>query len=596
MASYTSTQNGNWNDSATWGGGGVPGDGDDATINGHSVTMTASVTLGTAGATGTDELTIQAAGTLTMNTNVVLTMKRDIRITGASTIAMLAGSGISFANTYRIRYDAASNIWTMSGTSANKCTITAQAGHWYLVNEDGSSAIDVTWNNFEISNCGAAGTVGITIRGDFDVAGDKNWSVTNGLITNYGGVKWDGAYDSSSQITFDGVSFVAPVGTYAMEFNQNRVFDAGKRVLKNCTFAISGTTKTLRVRGTNSSVNPILLQNNISENIIWDLGTLCTWSGVAHIDLTSNPTIIRYNEDPTVIVNVEDSVIAANQSSNAHLISGAGIGIKNMSDSFLIDGYEGVDPATEANLILIDGDGSTWNLNGVVGIDGSLATSLNAVSSTINIEQCTHVVQSSISAASFYRFETSNPTGGSINIKNSIYSVLVTPAANNQYFARSSVVGGSDFLTSVDYNNVDSNITLAVGMYSDCSVTGKNFGDPGWDQNSLNVDSNFIAGTRNVKTWDTSLSGAGTQENAIDELLKRNGYDKTGSSDTYNSSYSISALLTYLRAGFAPTNSALRGAGDGGVDIGAIGVQDPPVSSESVDDKSNFVIGLGMSM
>ena len=41
MASYTSTQSGDWDNAATWGGGGTPtGTGDNATIaNGHTVTF-----------------------------------------------------------------------------------------------------------------------------------------------------------------------------------------------------------------------------------------------------------------------------------------------------------------------------------------------------------------------------------------------------------------------------------------------------------------------------------------------------------------------------------------------------------------------------
>jgi hypothetical protein len=45
---YTSSQNGNWNLSSTWGGAGTPGDGDNAII-GHAVTITASATVGTSG-------------------------------------------------------------------------------------------------------------------------------------------------------------------------------------------------------------------------------------------------------------------------------------------------------------------------------------------------------------------------------------------------------------------------------------------------------------------------------------------------------------------------------------------------------------------
>jgi len=55
MGAYISSQNGWWDDAATWGGGGVPGDGDTATVN-HIVAMRGNVTIGTDAAA--DDLTI----------------------------------------------------------------------------------------------------------------------------------------------------------------------------------------------------------------------------------------------------------------------------------------------------------------------------------------------------------------------------------------------------------------------------------------------------------------------------------------------------------------------------------------------------------
>jgi len=64
MASYTSTQNGNWNDPATWGGSGYPSaSGDTATIN-HTVTYNVS------SATELGDITINNGGILTFATNM----------------------------------------------------------------------------------------------------------------------------------------------------------------------------------------------------------------------------------------------------------------------------------------------------------------------------------------------------------------------------------------------------------------------------------------------------------------------------------------------------------------------------------------------
>src|SRR5205085_10778356 len=47
-ATFTATQSGNWSSASTWGGAGVPGAGDTATVNGgHVVTLDVPVTVAT---------------------------------------------------------------------------------------------------------------------------------------------------------------------------------------------------------------------------------------------------------------------------------------------------------------------------------------------------------------------------------------------------------------------------------------------------------------------------------------------------------------------------------------------------------------------
>src|ERR1043165_9583150 len=47
-ATFTSSQSGNWSSASTWGGAGVPGSGDTATVvGGHTVTLDVAVTVNT---------------------------------------------------------------------------------------------------------------------------------------------------------------------------------------------------------------------------------------------------------------------------------------------------------------------------------------------------------------------------------------------------------------------------------------------------------------------------------------------------------------------------------------------------------------------
>ena len=78
MAAYSSTQNGNFSDSSTWGGN-TPGDGDTLTIN-HTVTLT-----GTNEPTnGFGNIDVKDNGILTNANNATLRMNGNIRVETAN--------------------------------------------------------------------------------------------------------------------------------------------------------------------------------------------------------------------------------------------------------------------------------------------------------------------------------------------------------------------------------------------------------------------------------------------------------------------------------------------------------------------------------
>jgi len=107
------------------------------------------------------------------------------------------------------------------------------------------------------------------------------------------------------------------------------------------------------------------------------------------------------------------------------------------------------------------------------------------------------------------------------------------------------------------------------------------YGDNGKGMHEYYGDPGFIAPTRLASTWDTSLGGPGTKAHARTELVKINGWDENGAPATWNPAYNFPAWLSYMRAGFTPTNPLLKGAVAGtpdGQDIGAVNVADivPP--------------------
>ena len=69
-ASFSSTTSGNWSSASTWGGAGVPGSGDTATVNGgHVVTLDIPVTV--AGGSIVNGGFVASATTLATSTTVV---------------------------------------------------------------------------------------------------------------------------------------------------------------------------------------------------------------------------------------------------------------------------------------------------------------------------------------------------------------------------------------------------------------------------------------------------------------------------------------------------------------------------------------------
>jgi hypothetical protein len=112
-----------------------------------------------------------------------------------------------------------------------------------------------------------------------------------------------------------------------------------------------------------------------------------------------------------------------------------------------------------------------------------------------------------------------------------------------------------------DYNAWDD----VTSHYTNLTVTGAT-------NDIADVEPGFVAPTRDLATWDAAEgSGAGTIESAITYLLAINGYNGTTKtqSDT-PSAQGPSDLVTWVQAGFAPTNAALRGTAHDSGDIGAV--------------------------
>jgi len=81
----------------------------------------------------------------------------------------------------------------------------------------------------------------------------------------------------------------------------------------------------------------------------------------------------------------------------------------------------------------------------------------------------------------------------------------------------------------------------------------------------LSVDPRFLNPNRRPNQWDSVCGGPGTNDSLFQNLARRSGFG-----GIFNSCYSIPALWSWIRLGFAPLNMQLIGAGHDGTWIGAV--------------------------
>lgn len=124
--------------------------------------------------------------------------------------------------------------------------------------------------------------------------------------------------------------------------------------------------------------------------------------------------------------------------------------------------------------------------------------------------------------------------------------------------------------------------------YKDVTVSGRALNEPGPNDKygAAATDPQFVDPSRDLaayavhKGWASAGAPGDTKRAAAMERFRAiNGYDPaTKTQSATPSGASIADLVSWVKAGFAPRNQALKGAGYGGVDIGAM-----EVAAASVD-------------
>lgn len=575
MATRTSSQAGNWSSSSTWGGSAAPGNGDTAVI-GHAVTVDASVTVGTSGVAGTAAVTVNSGGgALTVATGSILTVRGDLLLNNAG-MTMEAGSGYRFdasaasspsTTVYVLQigtgHNQASARLTINGSAGNHCTIssiqTSSAANGYITDADFLQGGLITGTYCDVTEVGDASNP----CWKFALTSTSNTSIDHFVFDACGHVQTTYNIADGTDLTISNCTWKNTAASKSMQLNSPNANTSDTRVVKGCVFdklVELYACRAIAIGGAGADdwclFNEGLDTTNGSgkwascENVIFcdDLAPYGDMTNcyVIKPTQTDNPHPIQLAANAGAGLTFHGIVFECPAALNT---TDAGDLISHSNPSSVVTN------TIEYCLAIPNGNGTS---------PGVLSSMLGGANTRVACNHNTWVLTADDPTSNFPALcsvgETYNAASGQVtSCKNNI---AYAPAAKDAYLFRN--INGSpnsDVVsnTAADYNCVFNMAAGSEGGGYDAPITGT----PG--ANDLNEDPDFVDITRNISTWDDDLGGAGTVANALAELKLKNeaGYD---------SNYTMPALWSWVRDGFAPQNQNLAGAGSDALDIGAVDV------------------------
>src|SRR5580765_941768 len=304
-ANFTSTQSGSWGNSATWGGAGVPGAGDNVIISvGHTVTEDANRTCGDLTVNGTLDMTngflFFQGSTFTNNGALTSSVgSGELRFNGVAgavgTTQNVAGTGIYNLNSKRVDVHLLNNVtvtpasgtildgvtfFTIDAGSALSLTNTLVVKNGTTVNSSGS-----------ISGAGTLQTQGpVTLN--FAGSTTAPFEAVSGTTTgggNFGKMTIDSGatFQQNQNLTPNGDLTVAGGATLNMAngflFFQGSTFTNSGSVISsvgagelrfNGVAGVAGTTQAMAGAGTYDPTKPVDLHNLNNTTVVPASGTV----------------------------------------------------------------------------------------------------------------------------------------------------------------------------------------------------------------------------------------------------------------------------------------------------------------------------------
>jgi hypothetical protein len=572
-ACTTTATGSNWNDASHWASCGAtfPVSGDTATV-GHATTVNVASAIGTSPAAGSIVLTVNTGITLTVS--APFTLKGDAILNGTGKIAMSAGSTFTFdasaaaspaSQHYQVAIGSGHNSspsFNCSGTSGSHVTITSNTGGGNGRFTDGSGP----WLQAGLFNCSYADFSNIgdasnpAILGSVGAAGTFN--IDHSTFTSCGRI--DSTYnigaDSTYKLLFDTFTTGIDSGGIDLRTNGSTTLVSGQRQLYNNVF--NGSLHFY-------SATSFDIQNNYFGNSFDSTGGV--WvnpaqgnfirilPALAPVNVRGNMTNNYWYVDDATNDNIHFSQVLGddlNVTIDGEIYDGNAAAVTNMEPNANLLGT----PAGVAALVTIQNCYALPSLNNkmtasIVDALGNANTSMAVNHNTIFAHY-----QGGIEIGETY----AGFAGYLTSAKNNIFW---GPAAGTGYkINRLGGVSGVNDLVSAANANYNGGYNLAVGNnlkgYNNLAFSA---GSPG--ANDVSGNPGFVDSARNLRKWDTSVGGPGTDADAYARLK----------ADTTQ----IAALITYVKAGFKFTNAAYHNVGSDGLDLGSLnsGFQAPAATS-----------------
>jgi hypothetical protein len=572
VAAYTTTQDGNWSATATWGGSGVPGNGDTATIAaGHDVTVDVDTTVGTSPAAGNTVLSLASStATLTLAANVTLTVRGDCVVVGTTSrttqITMNSGSTWKFdaslasspsTTKYKLQLASASTqipMMVCRGTPSSPCTVTSESassaacGFITAGGFTGGGNIDAEWTNF--SRIGDASQDGFLPQ-----MGNASsyFRLVDCTVSTCGRINYAAAVGAASYLELRRTRWTSTAGSACINHLGSAAITSGTRLVEDCAFD--------KIVNFFTAVDVTFRRCYFAA--VWSM-TNAAWARMEWC-LIRDTAQGAFNLESTV---ADCYILEDHSNTNPHGCNPL-IRDRNVDVTRCIFEWTGTS-AGLGDLIVYSSNPASGRTSAVTGCillpngsdtgnAGKLVALLGGTNVTVNVNGNTVFTVGAGSAETgiVCYGETYIGRAGYVPSLRSNIGWNFTGSTGFKANQISSTTTPTDCITTADYN---CGHNLAAGSegksYNKNAMTAAMFTASTPGANDVDVNPLFVDPTRNLRRWGASRGANGTVAGALAIVAANPGV--------------IPELIAWVRAGFEPRNRRLHNAGHTSQTIGAI--------------------------